>query len=647
MRLFYLLILFYPFLNVSAQDQKLVDSLNNEIKKAKHDTVKIRLLNELAAHYVFTKTPEARKPATEALTLAEKQKDFKGQMDALIRLGIMYYRISEYDSSLIIYKKGLAIAESQKDTTRILKYKGNLALSLSSMGKYKESLEVYYKIMDLQKKFNPATVCKNLLDMANIYYQLDDYQNAYKFALEAKELAEKYDDQKTLANAYGSLGVFLKELGKYDEALLCYQKSYQMKKNQGDLQGQMNSLINIAAIFEYKKEYNTAINILDTVIILGKETGAVKQLANAYTNMGILYTDLEQYNKANASFLQAFNLYTTIGMLKESQELANKLGYNYSRLNDFKNASLFFEKTILLKDSLYQINMTEAIAEMRTKFETEKKEQENISLAKENELKSIKLETEKQTRRSQQWLFVAGIIFIVLLFLMIFSRYRLKKKSETDKKVAHQKNLGLKAVIEAEEKERIRIAKDLHDGIGQLLSTARVNMAALEGDINTEDEALLNNALNVIDESIKEVRSISHNMMPVALVEFGLVKAVDVLVMRVSEANIFKIYFLHSGLEERIEQSVEISIYRIIQEVLNNMIKHSKAANVVIDLQKTGDKILLKIQDDGKGFNTTEIDRSQGIGWKNIYSRLYLINGKMDIRSNPGQGTVININCSI
>ena len=642
LKIFRLTILLLTGFSAYAQNPVIVDSLSREIKNAKHDSVKVRLLNELSAHYLFTNTTGARNPAIESLDLSEKTGNSKGKMDALSRLGVMHFRLANYDSSIIFYQKGLRHAESVNDTTYILKYRGNIALSLSGEGKYQEALKEYFSIINLQKKFSPATVSKNILDMASIYYHLKDYKNAYKWALESKELAEKYNDQKTLANAYGSLGVFFKELGKTEEALTCHKVSYKMKKEQGDISGQINSLINIGTILQEKEDYPGSLKITDTVILLAKETGAVNQQANALINRGVIFTYMEQYEKANESFKEALSQYRELGSLNGVMLTTEKLGSNAIRRRNFEEAAMFLQESLTLKDSLYGINMADAIAEMRTKFDTEKKEQENLQLLKDNELKNFMLAAEVQHRRNQFYLFIAAGVVVLLLFLLIFIRFRNKKKSELEK----QRSMGLKAVIEAEEKERIRIARELHDGLGQMLSTARVNIAALEGEVNPDDEKLVTNSLTVIDDSIKEVRNISHKMMPVALIEFGLIKAVDVLVMRINEARAMTIQFHHNGID-RLEQSVEISIYRIIQEVLNNIIKHSDAKNIMIDLHKSGTKILLKINDDGKGFNTGDIGKSKGIGWNNIYSRLSVINGNMDVQSDPGRGTVINIDFTI
>jgi len=461
------------------QNKELIDSLTQQIEQTSSDSLKIKLLNEISVDYLFTNTIGARQPAIEAFILAEKTKNNKGMMDALNRLGIMNYRLSQYDSSLYFYKKGLAIAENLNDSVYILKFGGNIALTYSFQAKYEEALKMYLERIKIQEKLDPAGVALSLLEIASIYYYLKDIEQALINAKKAKRIAELFNDNRSLANAYNSIGTFLDELGKTDEALINFKKSYQLKIQTGDKLGQINTLINIAENYFKKNAFDKSLEVYDSVLMIGREIRATQQQANAYTNIGVIYTKLKQYKKANKSFKRANELYKEVGALEFIIQLSGKLGDNYSRLKNFEKASLAYQEQSLLKDSLYKINMTKDIAEMRTRFETEKKEQENLRLGKENELQELKLAVEKQNKQNLIWFFSISIFLIIALFLLLFNRFRLKKKSETERQIAEQKRVGLEAVIDAEENERIRIAKDLHDGIGQQISAVSLNFQML------------------------------------------------------------------------------------------------------------------------------------------------------------------------
>ena len=156
-------------------------------------------------------------------------------------------------------------------------------------------------------------------------------------------------------------------------------------------------------------------------------------------------------------------------------------------------------------------------------------------------------------------------------------------------------------------------------------------------------QVLLKNAMTLVDDAVQEVRNVSHNMMPAALIQFGLISMLQSLARKISEAKIVQVDFTSSGFENRLDQTIEIALYRVIQEILNNAIKHANATHVSIFLDNSIKQINLKIADNGKGFDTTKINESTGIGWKNIFSRIAMINGEITVNSELLKGSSINI----
>jgi signal transduction histidine kinase len=201
-------------------------------------------------------------------------------------------------------------------------------------------------------------------------------------------------------------------------------------------------------------------------------------------------------------------------------------------------------------------------------------------------------------------------------------------------------------VIEAQEKERKRIAEDLHDSLGQMLSTIKLHMVSIEDSEamnSTENKGVLNNAIGYIDDACNEVRNISHHLMPGALIRLGLIPALGDIIENINKTNKVEINFTNNGFEKRLNESTEINIYRIIQELIRNTIKHSQATKIDINMSRENNHISLTIEDNGKGFDTSKISESEGIGWKNIYSRLAILNGKINISSEINRGTKISI----
>lgn len=216
-----------------------------------------------------------------------------------------------------------------------------------------------------------------------------------------------------------------------------------------------------------------------------------------------------------------------------------------------------------------------------------------------------------------------------------------------ERRLSELEKARFKAVIEAQEMERKRIAGDLHDSVGQMLSLSKLHLSEIMDNSSAytgEQVQLYSRSMQLIDEACQEIRNISHNLMPGPLIRLGLLAAIKDLIRKINISKKIQIT-LESNLEAtRFEEKVEISIYRVIQEIFNNILKHACASEVAVTLMKSAEKnFKLSIADNGIGFDTREIVTSSGIGWKSIYSRLTMINGSMEINSSKNAGTRIEI----
>lgn len=237
---------------------------------------------------------------------------------------------------------------------------------------------------------------------------------------------------------------------------------------------------------------------------------------------------------------------------------------------------------------------------------------------------------------------VAGIL-LSYLSVRFYTQRQLRIRI---REVELEQNARLNAVVETEDKERKRIARELHDGLGQMLSAARLNVSGLDTAVSDDDKALVKRSLKILDDACDEVRHISHNMMPGSLIQMGLIPALEDLFETINSSHVLRIYFT-SDLQASIGESKEINIYRIIQEILNNTIKHAKANTVHISITKKNDLVDIEIKDDGIGFSQEKLKDGTGIGWKNIYSRVAMVNGGIRVDSEAGKGVTVNIQIRI
>ncbi|RYF86921.1 MAG: sensor histidine kinase, partial [Chitinophagaceae bacterium] len=240
----------------------------------------------------------------------------------------------------------------------------------------------------------------------------------------------------------------------------------------------------------------------------------------------------------------------------------------------------------------------------------------------------------------------AALLVILLLLFVNFRHQRKLQKQRINELETEKQLTATEAVLKGEEQERSRLAKDLHDGLGGMLSGIKYSFNAMKGNlIMTPDNAqAFERSMDMLDSSIKEMRRVAHNMMPEALVKFGLDAALKDFCNDINQSGALKVSYQSIGMEKAdIHQTIAITIYRIVQELLNNSIKHAEATAAVVQLAKENDQLSITVEDDGKGFDVASLQQVQGIGWNNIQNRVEILKGKLDVQSTPGAGTSVFI----
>lgn len=237
------------------------------------------------------------------------------------------------------------------------------------------------------------------------------------------------------------------------------------------------------------------------------------------------------------------------------------------------------------------------------------------------------------------------VVLAVIFFAFLFQRKLIKKQRafrEIENLLQKQEVKAAYQVLEAQEQERKRIAEDLHDRLGSRLAAVKLHFHAFRNNTNNT-ESFFTTGSNLLDEAIDEVRDISHNMLSGVLSKFGLVGALNDLknTLEASKQLVFQIHTSH--LEERLDLAVEVSLYRIVQELISNILKHAQATEIILQVNRFEGEILLIVEDNGVGFEMKSDFDFMGIGLKNIKTRAGKLNGKINVDSRKGQGTTVTI----
>jgi signal transduction histidine kinase len=301
----------------------------------------------------------------------------------------------------------------------------------------------------------------------------------------------------------------------------------------------------------------------------------------------------------------------------------------------------FSAKALTSRDSMMNMELQKQIAEMQVRYETEKKER----LLKEQELQLAQSQLDVQRRNILIGTITALALLLGLLAFLAYRRYQWKQEARLQAAVLAQQESATKAVLEAEETERQRIAKDLHDGVGQLMSVAKMNLSAFEARYpfsTQEDRLKFDKIIQLVDESCSEVRTVSHNMMPNALLKKSLGGAVREFISKLDSKQLAA-HLYTEGLDEGLDPAVETVLYRVIQECVNNVIKHAQATSLDISIARETNQVTITIEDNGKGFDPGKMAGSEGLGLKNIRTRIAYLKGNVDFDSAPGRGTLVAI----
>ncbi|MEO8763933.1 MAG: sensor histidine kinase [Ginsengibacter sp.] len=252
-----------------------------------------------------------------------------------------------------------------------------------------------------------------------------------------------------------------------------------------------------------------------------------------------------------------------------------------------------------------------------------------------------------------QFLIAAMVLLLTMAFLgfknfrirqVLAKHYIVLQKQEIRELEKDNQLLAVDSMLKGLEEERARLAKDLHDGLGGMLSGIKFSLMNMRSHLasNHENVVTFERSLDMLDTSIQELRRVAYNMMPEALVKFGLDEALKDYCNNINNARILKAKYQSFGMENRLENTTEIIVYRIIQELLNNILKYARANEVLIQLIREEERVSLTVEDNGKGFDVKLLEKSKSSGWANIRSRVNYLKGKLDILSGD-KGTSVNV----
>lgn len=582
------------------------------------DTALIKKLLTHASRCTESRNDSALSYAYKVIVLAEKDGMVSYISQALEILGEYSMTQENFSEAIQRYIQGLKLEEKLGNQKRMADFYDLLG-----------AVYFYQEIFPKAYEYNHLALSKyqNLKDTSNIAKVLNHLGSLYN----SRQYCEKRTSEETQAD--------------YETALNYYKQSLKLLELVKSKEGIVNAWSNIGNLYRRTGNLNKATEYVQKAVSYYRETSNSGRLSITTRMLGQIYNQQNKYDLALACLHESEEIGLREKRTNGIQFLYEDIAQTYENQLDFKNSLKYYKKYMILRDSIYNNEKSKQIFELETKYQTEKKQAE-----------IERLTLVERQRTLVIYILIASLILGTALGWMQFRNIR-HKKIIADQKLEIKENQLLelekerqltaaKSVLQGEEAERSRLAGDLHDGLGGMLTGVKLKLSSMKENsiMTSENLAHFNHALDLLDSSITEMRRVAHNLMPETLMHYGLRTALSDFIRQVEPEGLPIIRCNTFGEDLRFEKEIEITLYRITQELVNNAIKHSEAKQIDIQLFTEKDRICVQVNDNGKGFDPESEDPSiTGKGLKNIRDRVTAFNGRYELISQSGKGTECTI----
>lgn len=583
----------------------------------------------------------------KAVALAQRLKYRRGEAQACNDLAIIHMDRSEYGAADSLLRSALMIRTALLDSAGIGAIHNKLGNVYQSQFRLEEALEENFKALRIFERIGPpAKQALILNNIAILQFNLRRYTEALATHMAAAAVRERIGDGQGLAESKGNMANVQVVLGDTTSALRLFREAatyFREHKLSRELAVQLH---NEAGVRMARNEVAEAMPMYREALTIREEAGEKKAIASSLTGLGTAYLRIGNTAEARRLFHLALQLGREVGARSEMMQALQDLAMVHAKLNNGDSTYWYFERYSTLRDSVFNADLNGRLADMETRYGTERKEREIQRQRADITAKSLELaELGRRAERRRFWLALAlgGIGVVLLASLLVLEMQRRRAREARNKVLLAEREKGLKALVEGTEAERARIARELHDGIGQQLTGLKFrieDIASRLSDGASGEAARMKDVLSIADDAGRDVREIAHSMMPRALGTLGLAPAIDDMLQKAFGAGPVKCTLEHHGMSGRLDPAVEVGVYRIAQELVGNILKHAGAREVSVQLLRNKGHVVMIVEDDGIGFDMQEVaDHAPGMGLNGMRDRARVLHGTLQLESMPGRGT--------
>jgi two-component system NarL family sensor kinase len=637
---------------INAQDYYDRDSLWRVFEKSKPDTNRVTLYIQLGQQYETNNPDSALFLYEQALKLSEQLNYTRGIISYYTNATYVYNIQGNYDTALILNLKSVEIARAFGDPERLAACLGNVGATYISLRQHEKALEYQLQIIPLYEKLNDQIKLSTLYsNLSYTYSNIKQYKKAIEYGELSLRIGRQIKNDYSITTTLVNLSTVYILIGEVSRAVTALEEARAIARRTNNQYALLITSLNLGDANIKLGKFNELASYFDEALTLAKKLGDKESVAIALRGKAIHSFYNKQVVEAEAYANQSLQLAIANSMIENIGKAYTVLADIAILRGDFRANNHYAIKSDSIRTLLLNESIAKNIQELETKYESEKKAQQIKQLEQEADIKDLSI----KQNRLLNFILIGSLIAVLAIVILARRTYQQKKKILERENALNQSRItelekekqlmASEAVIKGQDEERGRLAKDLHDGLGGLLSGVKFSLANMKSTVILDaDSALVfERSLDMLDHSISELRRVAHNMMPEVLVKFGLSEALKSYCNSVTESQIFKIDYQSIGMDDRLSSNTEIFVYRIVQELLNNTSKHAKATHVLVQLAWQNNEVSITVEDDGVGLDLTNMEKTSGAGWRNIRSRVEYLKGKLDVQSTPGQGTSVHI----
>jgi len=622
-----------------------IDSIEVELSNIKQSQERFDFLKKEFQTNLYGEISVARRLSQLITKEASQSKVDSNIATSYYFKGLLHIVGQEYDSLSISNEVALSVARKNNDSVSIFQLNKLEGLRYYYEGEFEKCVEIHLQHMGLAEQLGLSYVSTYANNIGICYEQLKEYDNALTYYNRTLEIEESENNEYNTKSIANNIAIILLNQNKAIEAEEMLRPYNDLSSGPGQNSLQLDIAASYARSLLRNGKSNLASQISNQLLAVARTHDSKRHIIIGLSNLGDHNREARKYKEALAYFQQAYDLTKSSGIKEQQQSLLANLTQTHKKLYNF-------EKALIYTDTLNHLK-----SEQRA--QTSQKNLEDLNIKYQTSLKNEKIqeqEIELLNKKRSNTILLSGIVgislFSILFFYMQRQRVRNKEKiSQQESEIAQQRIIQLEkeqkinsmtVMIEGQESERRRIAKDLHDGIGGLLATVRTKMGQIQAQVDELSNLNIYLSTNeMIDQACNEVRRISHNMMPGVLHLEGLEGALEELSDQLIQVHGIKVKQDFSFQEQRLNEAQSHMIYRIVQEAFNNVIKHSGASEVLLQVIDYDDHLNLLIEDNGEGYDQSK--SKEGLGLRSILSRVVFLKGTLDTSSQEGTSHSINI----